>query len=380
MSPWGASRCPLDRGAFTHMPAVCKAMHAALALALPEAYAARAAEAEAEEARIGAASEDCGRLPSGRAVQASDLACAVCGDLLHRPVALNCGCAVCLACVPGGRACPVCASAAVVAPPRVCALLSDMVGALFPAQAAARAAAAGDGDGSTPSTPAAPASADDPTSLSAASFVETHPGVGCDACGCYPIRGRRYQCSTCAATQPRGMGYDLCGACHDAGVAGSRFGGPHAAGHALELVPTPRSHLHTVAAAHPELSMQQVLALVALSREGGPDRGGDPDASVVELELDPDRLPPGFPPDLASIDALEAFFGRVEAAGGLEGVDGETREVLERFFPDVLRFMREGGGGDGDDELWGVDALGGLRIGGEEEGLEEVEEAEGWSQ
>ena len=38
----------------------------------------------------------------------------------------------------------------------------------------------------------------------------THIGVGCDVCGMYPIRGRRFRCMDC----PESMGFDLCVGCH----------------------------------------------------------------------------------------------------------------------------------------------------------------------
>jgi hypothetical protein len=36
-----------------------------------------------------------------------------------------------------------------------------------------------------------------------------HYGVGCDSCGVYPIRGRRWRCADC----PEAIGFDLCGMC-----------------------------------------------------------------------------------------------------------------------------------------------------------------------
>ena len=65
----------------------------------------------------------------------------------------------------------------------------------------------------------------------------------------------------------------------------------------------------------------------------------------MELAVDPARLPPGFPPDLASVEALEAFFGRVEA-GGLAALTDDERSVLERFFPTILRHLTVWGGGE----------------------------------
>lgn len=52
--------------------------------------------------------------------------------------------------------------------------------------------------------------------------------VGCDDCGVYPIVGRRYRCLHCRED----IGYDLCGACYDRGLAGrGRFNQKHTPDH-----------------------------------------------------------------------------------------------------------------------------------------------------
>lgn len=38
--------------------------------------------------------------------------------------------------------------------------------------------------------------------------------MGCDSCGLYPIKGRRYKCQDC----PDKVGFDLCGKCYDRGL------------------------------------------------------------------------------------------------------------------------------------------------------------------
>lgn len=59
-------------------------------------------------------------------------------------------------------------------------------------------------------------------------------GVGCDRCGCLPILGRRYRCMDC----PDSIGFDLCGACHDARaeVIQGRFNQFHTERHRMEKV------------------------------------------------------------------------------------------------------------------------------------------------
>ena len=269
MSGYAPSRCPLDRSSFTHMPAVNKTLHRALALAFPASYAARAVEVAAEEAATGP-SEDVGPLPPPRGLTVSDFGCATCGLLLAAPVALNCGCTVCSSCVPPGRLCTACGATGVVSrPPAVCALLATTTEALFP-QAAADAAARAS---STAVVAVEETAADDDN-------VTTNPpetqhcwyGIGCDACGEFPIVGRRYTCATCARTSR--MGYDLCGPCADAGAAerggAFRFGQRHEATHEVARVPPARTALHAMVEAHPELIMEQLLALIRLAATRDP--------------------------------------------------------------------------------------------------------------
>ena len=41
---------------------------------------------------------------------------------------------------------------------------------------------------------------------------DIHPGIGCDACGVYPIRGIRYNCTVCIPS------YDLCQDCNSLSI------------------------------------------------------------------------------------------------------------------------------------------------------------------
>ena len=75
--------------------------------------------------------------------------------------------------------------------------------------------------------------------------------VGCDSCGLYPIKGRRFKCQDC----PDKVGFDLCGQCCDRGLhITGRFNQQHTAG----TLPIP---LHT--ALHTSLldSLQDVSVL-----------------------------------------------------------------------------------------------------------------------
>ena len=133
-------------------------------------------------------------------------------------------------------------------------------------------AAAGEGDDREEGEGAAfSASApdDDPASF-------THVAVGCDACGAYPIVGRRFRCLDC----PEAMGFDLCGTCHArtgegrvSAVMTGRFAQAHAPAHRMEEVRPRPTVLHVLRRAHPELSHAQIFDLLQMSVEGGEEGG-----------------------------------------------------------------------------------------------------------
>ena len=298
MSPLAESRCPLDRGGFSHQPAVAVVLHRALGRLFPSEYRRRARETREEEMASRTRSQAVddeeeqfeegggggggggggdekekgggGKLPRSssssssppatpRAASAAprspplspeDFTCSRpgCGRLLLNPVVLNCGHAVCgpfsssspspssSSCVPSGRNCLACGGAGRVGGslPRTCALLAGLVEALFPAEVAQRreaaeaeserrarergasaAEAAGGGGaggeaGRGDPAPAAPPPAGPPRRPSS---LDTHFGIGCDACGAYPLKGRRFRCLDCA--EATAVGFDLCGDCYD---------------------------------------------------------------------------------------------------------------------------------------------------------------------
>lgn len=125
------------------------------------------------------------------------------------------------------------------------------------------------------------------------------------------------------------------------------------------MVEEPRraTPLHRMAAAHPELTVEQVVGLAQMAAaaddgdrigDGTGDPLGNPATAASAVELNFDELGPDFPAALRSVPALEAFFATVERLGP-DGVDAATRATLVRFFPDVWSFLRahaprEGGG------------------------------------
>ncbi|GBF90312.1 hypothetical protein Rsub_02418 [Raphidocelis subcapitata] len=106
-------------------------------------------------------------------------------------------------------------------------------------------------------------------------------GVGCDRCGLYPIEGRRYRCTDC----PEAIGFDLCGACYDRGDGDGdgRFNQRHTRQHRMEkVVPEagwadihePRNLtplVNFLQMVHPELTAERVLELLWMQL-GAPER------------------------------------------------------------------------------------------------------------
>ncbi|AQK72704.1 E3 ubiquitin-protein ligase PRT1 [Zea mays] len=59
-----------------------------------------------------------------------------------------------------------------------------------------------------------------------------HIGVGCDSCGVYPIRGKRYKCQDCTEL----IGFDLCEACYNSSSKlPGRFNQRHTPNHRMEV-------------------------------------------------------------------------------------------------------------------------------------------------
>ena len=217
---------------------------------------------------------------------------------------------------PGrARTCPVCDARVVGnAPPAVCLSLRDATRAfasgsergdaaprdarLVEAEREADRPTAGSGD----SRPTEPAPAANGTLAerflrvaggAARPDAFVHHAVGCDGCGAYPIRGRRFTCADCASTA---MGFDLCARCHEslhasagAKTVRGRFNQNHTAAHAMrEVAPAP-TVMHFLTAAHPDLTPAQILDLVARQARSEPGdsneaRGGEDDPNEARSE------------------------------------------------------------------------------------------------
>ena len=244
------------------------------------------------------------------------------GHALRDPVVLTCGHAACATCVearldfrddrdatfapeapeepdpsrrrPRRDRCPVCDARVVGnAPPAVC----------LPLRALTRAFAGerrGDGEDAggpvacsdPPTARAESPSRDGPPAANgtlAERFLQVtgnvrpdtfvHHAVGCDGCGEYPIRGRRFTCADCSSTA---MGFDLCARCYESLHAGAgtktvrgRFNQNHTGEHAMrEVAPAP-TVMHFLTGMHPDLTPAQILDLARRAQDE-PEDGEEP--------------------------------------------------------------------------------------------------------
>ena len=174
-----------------------------------------------------------------------------------------------------------------------------------------------------------------------------HVAVGCDACGVYPIKGRRFRCIDC----PERMGFDLCGACHGLvearfvergpmlGAIEGRFNQQHRPGHRMrEVLPVP-NFFHILQQRHPDLNPRQIMNFIEeqiLAQQEGWD--GNPinnaaDNIVADIldNLDDFRVD-------GAVAAEEGTAGGNIMEAGLEGgpvedvvrADAEAEELLTR--------------------------------------------------
>ena len=110
--------------------------------------------------------------------------------------------------------------------------------------------------------------------------------LGCDRCGESPITGRCFKCLDC----PDAVGYDLCDECHALPVGADegpgRFGQHHTPDHRMEERPQEITPLHELLRAHPELSMQEIFAFVAMQVQELDGALADDDAAGFDDEAD----------------------------------------------------------------------------------------------
>ncbi|KAK6145839.1 hypothetical protein DH2020_019708 [Rehmannia glutinosa] len=321
MDTFQESHCPVCRNPYNHFPRICKLLHVLLLKLYPSAYKRKERQVAEEEKQYGHASPECdgsltdsqfgdhsiiqenskstfpgevntttipttssshtitnkanGVVEHSNQALVTDLQCAVCKNLLCRPVVLNCGhgmsfqnipttqkkCTIdthslivlrvavyCEACIDPHDSvckCPVCQSAHPNGFPSVCLVLEHFLEERFPEEYSARkeslrnfqsASASGMPQDSTEKQEQVQCSPV-PTNVCSTWFsdhgAKFHPGVGCDYCGMCPIIGLRYKCKDCVER----IGFDLCEGCYNSSSKlPGRFNQQHTQEHQFVIV------------------------------------------------------------------------------------------------------------------------------------------------
>ncbi|XP_011080193.1 E3 ubiquitin-protein ligase PRT1 isoform X1 [Sesamum indicum] len=195
---------------------------------------------------------------SGTCKQASvdDVLCDSCNHMLFRPIVLNCGHAFCICCIVPQTSemlkCQVCQSPHPGDIPKVCLEFDHFLEEQFPKEYGLKREALQMKHeqflSKSPSTCSSEAgkesfhfsfsSGEDPLPWWNASS-KVHIGVGCDACGMYPIIGDRYRCKDCVEQ----IGYDLCKDCYSTrSKLPGRFNQQHTSEHKFEIVKSNAMH------------------------------------------------------------------------------------------------------------------------------------------
>ncbi|GJT39736.1 E3 ubiquitin protein ligase PRT1-like protein isoform X1, partial [Tanacetum coccineum] len=291
MDTWQESRCPVCRHSYHHFPSICWLLHSVLQKLYPKVYQRRESQVTEMEKSRGTFSpqfenylgvshcsekmpadsqehgKDCAvreslepppdnictknkevneNCSSGSDhVNISDLLCAICKELLCRPVVLNCGHVFCEACVIDSCnescRCPVCQSSHPKGFPKVCLVLEGFLEQHVSEEYAARRQAIDklktreQGTSSAGSTKVQQGGqcSSVPMNDYFHPDLKVHFGVGCDCCGIYPLIGKRYKCKDCLEQ----IGFDLCEDCYNSSSnLPGRFNQQHKPDHEFEVL------------------------------------------------------------------------------------------------------------------------------------------------
>ncbi|KAJ1694016.1 hypothetical protein LUZ63_010714 [Rhynchospora breviuscula] len=275
------SHCAVCRQSYSHFPSICQLLHLLLLKLEPVAYKRREREVlEDEKIRrvespqfvdqvtlpnsatknLSSTSNSSGSTGTNqrestengsahglpKKITVEDALCCLCNELLYLPSVLNCGhvyCESCLASMAGERVeCKVCGAPHPGQFPNVCLDLDHFLEENFPEEYAARRQSAlvkksQHQHGNTSSSSAAQANGKSKKKADASLLLgeeryDIHVGVGCDCCGLYPIKGKRYKCKDCKEH----IGFDLCESCYNTNSKlPGRFNQQHTSDHRFEL-------------------------------------------------------------------------------------------------------------------------------------------------
>ncbi|XP_073144186.1 E3 ubiquitin-protein ligase PRT1 [Henckelia pumila] len=194
-------------------------------------------------------------LRTWKPVSADEVLCGSCKRVLFRPAVLNCGHVFCKCCIipPTNEMlmCEVCQHPHPSDIPKVCLEFDHFLEEQFPKEYGLRKGLQMKQEQFPCETPSACSSeadknkvhfpfssGEDPLPLWDASS-KVHIGVGCDACGMYPIIGDRYKCKDCVEE----IGYDLCNPCYStSSKLQGRFNQQHTSDHKFEILKSSAMH------------------------------------------------------------------------------------------------------------------------------------------
>ncbi|XP_062219686.1 E3 ubiquitin-protein ligase PRT1-like isoform X2 [Phragmites australis] len=262
------SHCAVCRQPYKHFPSICQLLHHLILKLEPADYKRREKEVLEEEKRIETFSPQIieflnsknneigkdgeNRLEDSRTrspqevssngnivdehskkIKLEDVSCPLCQEMLYQPAVLNCGHVYCVSCLSSlneeALKCQVCGSLHPGEFPNVCLDLDHFLEEYFPAEYKSRGEKVqfkkGQRDREGSSSESSRARYDDDLS-------NIHIGVGCDSCGVYPIRGKRYKCQDCTEL----IGFDLCETCYNSSSKlPGRFNQQHTPDHRMEV-------------------------------------------------------------------------------------------------------------------------------------------------
>ncbi|PAN07107.1 hypothetical protein PAHAL_1G311300 [Panicum hallii] len=276
------SHCAVCRQPYKHFPSICQLMHHLILKLEPADYKRREKEVLEEERRIETYSpqiieflnsknnevgnngenrnEDSKtRIPQeaslngsivdehSKKIKLEDVSCPLCKEMLYQPAVLNCGHVYCVSCLPSlneeALKCHVCGSLHPGDFPNVCLDLDHFLEEYFPVAYESRGQKIqskkgecnreGSSSGASSAEGSSKAHRDEDISKDISNYISNiHIGVGCDSCGAYPIRGKRYKCKDCTEL----VGFDLCEACYNSSSKlPGRFNQKHTPDHRMEL-------------------------------------------------------------------------------------------------------------------------------------------------
>ncbi|KAL5212913.1 hypothetical protein ABZP36_023760 [Zizania latifolia] len=274
------SHCAVCRQAYKHFPSICQLLHHLLIKLEPVEYKRREKEVLEDEKRVDTYSpqiieflnsknnnyeidgenkpeESKRQSPEEsssdgntvsehlKKVKLEDVSCALCKELLYRPAVLNCGHVYCMSCLPslddGTLKCQVCGSVHPGNFPNVCLDLDHFLEEYFSAEYELRREKVQlmkgetNREGSSSGTSCKDGRGRPSNKENCAgqdNLSDVHIGVGCDSCGVFPIRGKRYKCKDCTEL----IGFDLCEACYNTkSKLPGRFNQQHTPDHRMEL-------------------------------------------------------------------------------------------------------------------------------------------------